>query len=70
MFFTKKSVAMPLREEALPGRAEPIPTAEHHFVNGNPLKGPYPEGLEMATLRARLLLGRRARLLEDRRASR
>ncbi len=33
-------------EEALPGREEPIPTAEHHFVNGRPLKGPYPAGTE------------------------
>lgn len=29
----------------LPGRAEPIPTAAFHFVNGHPLKGPYPEGM-------------------------
>ena len=30
------------------GRPDPIPTAERHFVNGRPLKGPYPEGLELA----------------------
>jgi peptide-methionine (S)-S-oxide reductase len=35
-------------EAALPGRAEPIPTADAHFLNGRPLKGPYPEGLETA----------------------
>jgi peptide-methionine (S)-S-oxide reductase len=40
--------AMPTAAEALPGRAEPIPTATSHFVNGRPLKGPYPEGLETA----------------------
>ena len=34
--------------EALPGRSAAIPTAERHFVNGNPLKGPYPAGLETA----------------------
>mgnify|MGYP006273814487 CR=1 FL=1 len=39
---------MPTAATALPGRAEPIPTAEHHFVNGNPLKGPYPEGTRLA----------------------
>src|SRR5216684_2004398 len=33
---------------ALPGRKEPIPTASRHFVNGRPLKGPYPEGFETA----------------------
>jgi len=30
------------------GRSEPIPTAETSFINGRPLKGPYPEGLEVA----------------------
>ncbi len=24
---------------------EPLPVAERHHVNGNPLKGPWPEGL-------------------------
>ncbi|HWP26483.1 MAG TPA: peptide-methionine (S)-S-oxide reductase MsrA [Xanthobacteraceae bacterium] len=47
MFLFKKT-AMPTPREALPGRATPIPTAKHHFVNGRPLKGPYPEGLEKA----------------------
>jgi len=39
---------LPSAEEALPGRAQPIPTAEHHVVNGNPLKPPFPAGLEQA----------------------
>jgi peptide-methionine (S)-S-oxide reductase len=43
-----KKTAMPTAENALPGRAEAIPTAETHFVNGRPLKGPYPEGMETA----------------------
>lgn len=43
-----KKTAMPAAGKALPGRAEPIPTAETHFVNGHPLKGPYPEGMEIA----------------------
>ncbi len=47
MFLFKKTT-MPTRSEALPGRAMPIPTAKNHFVNGRPLKGPYPEGLEKA----------------------
>ncbi len=34
--------------EALPGRANTLPTAERHFVNGRPLKGPYPDGHEVA----------------------
>jgi peptide-methionine (S)-S-oxide reductase len=34
--------------EALPGRDHPIPTAPDHFVNGRPLAGPYPQGIETA----------------------
>jgi peptide-methionine (S)-S-oxide reductase len=44
----KKSLDIPSKEQALPGRANPIPTAKQHFINGNPLKGPYPAGLETA----------------------
>ena len=33
---------------ALPGRSAPIPTAEAHFVNGHPLKAPFPLGMETA----------------------
>lgn len=39
---------MPTAETALPGRAEPLPTDELHFVSGHPLKGPYPDGFETA----------------------
>ena len=42
--FNPKKVRMPTSQEALPGRQDAIPTAAHHFINGNPLKGPYPEG--------------------------
>lgn len=43
-----KKTAMPAQNKALPGRDTPIPTAETHFVNGAPLKEPYPDGLEQA----------------------
>lgn len=46
--FYDKKVVMPTPETALAGRPDPIPTATHHFVNGRPLKGPYPEGFETA----------------------
>jgi peptide-methionine (S)-S-oxide reductase len=48
MFRFKKKLEMPSPSEALPGRPHPIPTASRHFVNGRPLKGPYPEGSETA----------------------
>lgn len=34
--------------EALPGRAEPIPTADSHAISGCPLKSAIPEGMEEA----------------------
>jgi len=39
---------LPETGRALPGRAEAIPTASHHFVNGAALHGPFPDGLETA----------------------
>ncbi len=48
MFFLRKSLEIPRAADALPGRAVPLSTAKTHFVNGHPLKGPYPEGLETA----------------------
>ena len=45
--FRKKS-ELPRPEDALPGRAQPIATAERHFVNGHALQGPYPDGMEQA----------------------
>jgi peptide-methionine (S)-S-oxide reductase len=48
MLFTKKTLQMPTRETALPGRPEAIPTAATHFVSGRLLKGPYPEGMRLA----------------------
>lgn len=47
--FNKKTV-MPTPDAALPGRAEAIPTSETHFVNGRPLKGPYPAGYRTVLL--------------------
>lgn len=35
-------------EHALPGRETPLPTASEHFVNGAPLKGPFPDGAQTA----------------------
>jgi peptide-methionine (S)-S-oxide reductase len=48
MLMFKKKLELPTAATALLGRATAIPTASHHFVNGRPLKGPYPEGLETA----------------------
>ena len=48
MFFFKKSLDLPTADQALPGRATPLPTAENHFVSHRAIKGPYPDGFETA----------------------
>ncbi|RIA34644.1 peptide-methionine (S)-S-oxide reductase [Ectopseudomonas oleovorans] len=40
--------ALPTAEQALPGRAEAMPVADTHYVNGNPIKPPFPVGLQQA----------------------
>ncbi|MCB9694379.1 MAG: peptide-methionine (S)-S-oxide reductase MsrA [Alphaproteobacteria bacterium] len=47
--FGRKKTEMPTAETALRGRPDPMPgVPEAHFVNGRPLKGPWPDGLERA----------------------
>ena len=48
MFFARKAAELPAPSEALKGRPQTIRTASTHFVNGRALKGPYPDGLELA----------------------
>jgi peptide-methionine (S)-S-oxide reductase len=48
MLFFRKSLEIPSAKDALPGRAEAIPTAANHFVLKTPIKGPYPAGLKQA----------------------
>jgi peptide-methionine (S)-S-oxide reductase len=48
LFGLGKKSTMPTADEALPGRSEKMPVPKAHFVNGNPLQPPFPEGLETA----------------------
>jgi len=41
-------MSMPDPDDALKGRPEQMPLSEKHFVLGNPLRGPVPEGHEVA----------------------
>ena len=43
-----KNLTLPMPDEALPGRENPMPVAEHHFVNGAPLRGPFHGDLRQA----------------------
>ena len=46
--FSKKPLTIPSKAEGLPGRAEPMPVPDAHFVNKNRLTPPFPDGLERA----------------------
>ena len=48
LFGFGKKLSLPKPEEALPGRKEEMPVPAAHFVNGHPLKPPYPVGMEVA----------------------
>ena len=48
MFSTYKKVELPRKEAALPGRVEPIPVTNRHYVTGRPLQPPFAEGIELA----------------------
>jgi peptide-methionine (S)-S-oxide reductase len=46
--FARQKTQMPKPDEALKGRVVSMPVPEQHFVNGNRLTPPFPEGLELA----------------------
>ncbi|MCB2223376.1 MAG: peptide-methionine (S)-S-oxide reductase MsrA [Actinobacteria bacterium] len=48
IFGTGKQREMVPEEFALAGRPEPLDTPDTHWVNGNPIKPPFPEGVETA----------------------
>jgi len=48
LFGFPKKQTIPTPDQALPGRTASMPVPARHYVNGNPLKPPYPNGLEMA----------------------
>jgi peptide-methionine (S)-S-oxide reductase len=46
--FGRKSREMPGAGDALSGRSQSVSVPDAHFVNGNPLEGPFPEDTEVA----------------------
>jgi len=44
----RKSLELPTKEQALPGRTAKMPVPEKHYVNGNKLTPPFPAGMEVA----------------------
>lgn len=46
--YGSKGKEMPASGDALAGRDVPVEVPPAHFINGNPLVGPYPDGTEVA----------------------
>jgi len=46
--FMKKMTKLLPAQSTLPGRAQSMPVPEKHFVNGHPLKAPFPTGMQQA----------------------
>ncbi len=46
--FMKKMKTLLPADRTIPGRGEPMPVPEKHFVNGNRIVPPFPEGMERA----------------------
>ena len=47
-FLARHKTTMPSADDALPGRDQPIPVPERHFVLGTPLEPPFPDDTERA----------------------
>ena len=48
MWMRKKSNEIPSAEDALPGRPDPMQVSQSHFVNGHPIKPPFPGHMQQA----------------------
>ena len=48
-FGSSVKTRMPTPDEALPGHTVPMPDPAEHYMLGRPLKGPWPEGYQVAT---------------------
>jgi peptide-methionine (S)-S-oxide reductase len=48
MWFSGKAAVMPTPEQALTGRKTPMRVPESHFVSGNRISPPFPQGMELA----------------------
>ena len=48
LFSSSDKLTLPSPDDALPGRDQRMPVPDRHFVLGNPLEPPFPEGLEQA----------------------
>jgi peptide-methionine (S)-S-oxide reductase len=50
LFSAPMNLRLPLPDQALPGRSEPIEVSGEHFVSGNRIIPPFPDGLEQVVV--------------------
>lgn len=50
MLYDSLKTRMPSPEQALPGRAQPIPVRNVHYVHGRPIQPPFPEDMQQIIL--------------------
>ena len=50
--FNRKPSEIPAAEDALPGRSQPVRIGDRHFVNGERIVPPYPDGTQVAMFAA------------------
>ncbi len=48
MFLRSKKLELPTPDKTLPGRSFEMPVADRHTVLGTPLRGPWPQGMQVA----------------------
>jgi len=48
MWFQSQKLELPTVADALPGRKERMPVPAKHFVNGQTMEGPFPDGTKLA----------------------
>ncbi len=48
LFGLGKKLTVPSPQEALPGRSDSMPVPAKHYINGNRLTPPFPDGMEVA----------------------
>jgi peptide-methionine (S)-S-oxide reductase len=48
LFSFRKKGGLPTAEEALPGRGEPLPVPDAHYLTGRSIKPPFPDGMAQA----------------------
>ena len=46
MFMLRKKTTIPSASQALPGRDRRMPIPDRHFVRGNPIAAPFPDGMQ------------------------